>query len=186
MKRRPKPLLATLILLPVVALAAFWFSRSQQIPSESEILANFKTHKTIFIKLAQMAESDDLIFVSSRYGEYQSSTIADPDEGAELPAKRVQQYTVLMQKIGVESLRHSDGRPLRFNLAGGNRGLLRDWSFGIVFEDLFPGAPSEAVPLVTSAYQTPPKAPPFNPIFYVETFTFSKIEPRWFLYRSES
>ena len=186
MKRRPKPLLLTLILLPIIAFAAFYFSRSQQMPSEAEILANFKTHKAIFRQLVRMSKSDRIIYVSNSSGRHRASDFSDPDKGDELPAKRVQQYAALMQKIGVTSLRHSDGKPLRFNIASGQRGLMRDWHMGIVFENPFTGAPSRAVPLVASAYQTPPKAPPFNPIFYAENFTFSKIEPRWFLYRSES
>ena len=183
MKRRPKPLLLTLILLPIIAFAAFYFSRSQQMPSESEILANFKAHKATFRKLAQMARSDSIIYVSHSSGRHRASDFSDPDIGDELPAKRVQQYAALMKKAGIVWIGGPDVHPIRFRIAGGQRGILRGWSLGVAWENLYPGSLSRAAPLVASAYQTPPKPPGF---LDDANFTFSKIEPRWFLYRSES
>ena len=183
MKRRPKPLLLTLILLPIIAFAAFYFSRSRQMPSEAEILANFKTHKATFRKLAQMAKSDGIVYLTQTSGKMLSSYSPNPEDGVETPATLVQRYAPLMKEAGVIWIGGRDVRPMRFRVAGGQRGLLRGWSLGFAWENLYSGARSYAVPLVSSAYQIPPKRPGF---LDDANFTFSKIEPSWFLYRSES
>ena len=88
-----------------------------------------------------------------------------------------------MRKCGVTSINRSlTTRVVRFRIASGQRGLLSGWTLGFAWENLHSGQASRAVPLVASAYQTLPKAPGF---FDDPNFVFSKIEPRWFLYRSE-
>ena len=170
MKRRPKSLLITLLLLPFMVWAAFSFVRSQSTPSEAELLVNFRQNRTAFNQLASMARADDLIWVTQNRGLTSKKVGKNEYKDLEIPKSRLVQYQTLMRRTRINLITYSSNRKIcRFSAINGGA-LDTSWSIGYAW------AKNPAIPMtiVPSAY--------YHTGQMRETTVYSPIEKDWYFF----
>ncbi len=172
MKRRPKPLLLTLILLPIIAFAAFYFSRSQGVPSEAEMISNVQKNRAAFQQLVEMAHSDNLLSAGSLHGLKLKKLRTDEFKRVEISQARLKQYQALLKQVGAKRIDYSLSRgTCRFYVFGGGF-TDTSWSIGYAWAR----KPTTAMKIVPSAYSQQGQMR--------DTTVHSIIEKDWFIFHS--
>jgi hypothetical protein len=162
-----------LLLVPAAfAFGIFFFARSQRAPSETEMLANLKTHKRELNQLVQMARSDHLFFMNGDTGTANKRIKANNFQEVDISKSRLMQYKTLMEKVGVQNFSCSfDNSACHAGVFGGGFADTT-WSVGYAWEL----KPDPSMKIVPSAY--------YDQIKMRDTTVYSKIESHWFIYRS--
>jgi hypothetical protein len=163
MQKVPRKLKIFLLIVVGLIAVKYIFFRA---PSEAQMIAHFKTHKTEFEQLRSMLQQDKKIFdigsdwLSSRDGTGDSLT----DTG--ITQQRLNQYRILMDKLNVSPIGRFSSREnyFRFSVFGGGF-TDTTWSIGYVWSDKTPEN------IVPSAYNTMPR-----------NRSHSRIEGKWYIY----
>lgn len=170
MKRRPKLLLVTLLLLPILAIAAFNFARSLRAPNEADMLANFRQNEGALNQLVEMARADDLVYIGRQSGLAHRKLNSNEYEEVDVSENRLKQYRVLMKKAGTDQMTYSSNRGIcRFRVIGSG-GLDTSWSIGYAWAN----NPKIPMRLVKSAF--------YENRLVRDTIVYSTIKKNWYLY----
>lgn len=122
-------------------------------PSESQMLAHFRTHKTEFEQLRSMLQQDKQIsIIGSDWMRGRDMSIVDTPEQMGISVERLAQYRALMNKLGVAPISGFGSREnyFQFNVFGGGF-TDTTWSIGYAWSSKTPEN------IVPSAYNSMPR-----------------------------